>query len=381
MSEKIRIPFSRPALFGNEEIYIKEAITHHQLAGDGPFTKKCQTWLESLTGTKKAFLTTSGTHALEMVALLMDIKERDEIIMPSYTFSSTANAFALRGAHIVFVDIRPDTMNIDEKLIEPAITKRTKAIVPVHYAGVGCEMASIMEIAHRHDLFVVEDAAQGMMSTYAGSFLGTIGHFGAYSFHETKNYTCGEGGVALINKVDHIERAEIIREKGTNRSQFFRGETDKYTWQDVGSSWLPSELNAAFLFAQIEMAEEVNRDRLKIWSLYKNELHDLQEKGCVELPCIPDECRHNAHIFHIKTRNLDERTLLIDYLRTEGIYAVFHYVPLHASKAGRQFGSFCGEDKFTTKESERLLRLPLYYKMSEADTLFVCQKIKRFFKR
>lgn len=381
MDETIRIPFSKPVISGNEEVYIKEAIVSRRLAGDGIFTKKCESWLKSLTGTKKAFLTTSGTHALEMAALLMDIKEGDEVIMPSYTFSSTANAFILRGAQAVFADIRPDTMNIDERLVEQAVTARTRAIVAVHYAGVGCEMDVIMNIARRHGLFVVEDAAQGMMSAYADRALGTIGHFGAHSFHETKNYTCGEGGAIFINGDEYVERAEIVREKGTNRSQFFRGDVDKYSWQDVGSSWLPGELNAAFLFAQFEMAEEINRDRLKTWDLYWQGLHGLREKGYVELPCIPEKCRHNAHMFYIKVRNLDERTKLIDYLRKEGIYAVFHYVPLHVSKAGQRFGKFCGEDRFTTKESERLLRLPLYYKMSEQDTIFVCDKVKKFFSR
>ncbi len=375
------IPFSKPAITGNEIKYANEAMSKGKLSGDHDFTRMCNSWIEKQTRTRKAFLTTSCTHALEMAALLTDIKDGDEVIMPSYTFVSTANAFVLRGARIVFVDIMPDTMNMDEKLIEQAITDRTRAIVPVHYAGVGCEMDTIMRIARKHNLFVIEDAAQGMMCTYKGMALGAIGDIGTFSFHETKNYTCGEGGAILVNDERFVKRAEIIREKGTNRSQFFRGEVDKYNWQDVGSSWLPSDINAAFLFAQLEMADKITDNRLKSWNLYHERLRSLEEKGCLELPKVPVECNHNGHMYFIKLNNLVERTDAINYLKEKGISAMFHYVPLHSSKAGLRFGRFCGEDKFTTKESERLLRLPLYYGLSTDDINFVCDKIKAFLKR
>lgn len=374
------IPFNRPAITGREIEYIKEVVLSGRLSGDHEFTRKCNSWFENRTKTKKALLTTSCTHALEMAAVLIDLKENDDVIMPSFTFSSTANAFILRGAKVVFIDIRPDTMNIDEKLIERAINSRTKAVIPVHYAGVGCAMDTVMEIAQKYNLFVIEDAAQGMMSTYKGKSLGAIGHIGAYSFHETKNYTCGEGGAILINDDAFVRRAEIIREKGTNRSQFFRGEVDKYSWQDIGSSYLPSELNAAFLYAQLEAADEINENRLHRWNHYYKSLKHLQESGYLELPVVPIECKHNAHMFYIKVKNLVERTKMIDYLKKNGIHAMFHYVPLHSSSAGMKYCIFSGEDKHTTKESERLIRLPLYYNMSIEDISFICYKIEAFYK-
>lgn len=376
------IPFNIPPYIGKEQEYIKQAIEKNKkLCGDGSFTKKCNKWFEDNFGCKKALLTTSCTHALEMVALLIDIKPGDEVIMPSYTFVSTANAFVLRGAKIVFVDIRPDTMNINEELIENAITKRTKAIVPVHYAGISCEMDKIMEIAKKYNLYVIEDAAQGVMSKYKGKALGTIGDFGCYSFHETKNYTMGEGGALLIQNKDFIERAEIIREKGTNRSKFFRGQVDKYTWVDIGSSYLPSELNAAYLYAQLEETENINENRLHTWNIYYKELKDLQERGKIDLPYIPNECKHNAHMFYLKCRNLEERTKFINYLKENNINAVFHYIPLHTSEAGLKYGSFNGEDKYTSKESERLVRLPLYYNMEESKVYYIIDKIIKFYKR
>lgn len=332
-------------------------------------------------GTAKALLTTSCTHATEMAALLMDIKPGDEVIMPSYTFVSTADAFVLRGAKAVFVDIRPDTMNIDENLIENAITERTKAIVPVHYAGVSCEMDKIMEIALKYNLKIVEDAAQGILSTYKGKMLGTIGDFGCYSFHETKNYSMGEGGALLIRDPDYIEKAEIVREKGTNRSKFFRGQIDKYTWVDAGSSYLPSDLNAAYLWAQLEQADKIFDNRMKTWKLYYELLLDLQEQGVISLPVVPENCTHNAHMFYIKTKDLDERTRLIDFLKEQGILAVFHYIPLHTAPAGRKFGVFCGEDRYTTKESERLVRLPMYYGLEEEKVVYIVNKIKDFYSR
>lgn len=376
---KLLIPFNIPPVTGKEEEFMKQAIQNRKLSGDGPFTKKCSEWMESHFDTPKALLTTSCTHALEMAAILLDLEEGDEVIMPSYTFVSTANAFVLRGAKIVFVDIRPDTMNIDETLIEAAVTERTKAIVPVHYAGVSCEMDTIMEIAAKHDLIVIEDAAQGVMSTYNGKALGTIGHMGCYSFHETKNYSSGEGGALLINDARFIERAEIIREKGTNRSRFLRGQVDKYTWVDIGSSYLPSELNAAYLCAQFDSADEINEDRLRSWELYYSMLAPLQEKGKIELPHIPDNCGHNAHMFYIKVRNIEERTALIQYLKEREILSVFHYVPLHSAEAGETYSQFHGEDRFTTKESERLLRLPLFYKLSEENIGYICKQLHSFF--
>lgn len=374
------IPFNRPPYVGREEQYIREAIGNHKICGDGSFTRRCNTWMEENTGTEKALLTTSCTSALEMAALLCKIQPGDEVIMPSYTFVSTADAFVLRGAKIVFIDIRPDTMNIDEALIEAAITERTKAIAVVHYAGVGCEMDTIMDIAKRHSLYVVEDAAQGVNAFYKGKALGTIGDFGCYSFHETKNYSMGEGGAILIQSRDDVEMAEIIREKGTNRSKFFRGEIDKYSWVEAGSSYLPSELNAAYLYAQLEVADEINEKRLAAWKQYYSELKDLEEKGKIDLPYIPAECKHNAHMFYIKARDLEERTSLIRYLKEKGIGAVFHYVPLHSSEAGRRYGRFHGTDKYTTKESDRLVRLPLFYGLTESEISFVTEAVKAFYR-
>lgn len=373
------IPFNIPPYIGTEDNYIKQAIMSRKICGDGEFTKKCNAKLEEITKSKKALITTSGTSALEMAALLADIQPGDEVIMPSYTFVSTANAFVLRGAKIVFVDIRPDTMNIDEKLIEAAVTEKTKAIAPVHYGGVSCEMDTICDIAKRHNLVVIEDAAQGVMSFYKGRALGSIGEFGCYSFHETKNYSMGEGGAVLINHSEDVERAEIIREKGTNRSKFFRGQVDKYTWVDVGSSYLQSELNCAYLYAQIENPDIINNDRLNSWNTYYEMLKPLADKGCIELPFIPEGCTHNAHMFYIKTKDLAERTRLIAYLKQNGIGAVFHYIPLHSSPAGKQFGTFFGEDKYTTKESERLLRLPMYYGLKEEDIEAVVKCIFEFY--
>ncbi len=373
------IPFNIPPYIGTEDNYIKQAIMSRKICGDGEFTKKCNAKLEEITKSKKALITTSGTSALEMAALLADIQPGDEVIMPSYTFVSTANAFVLRGAKIVFVDIRPDTMNIDEKLIEAAVTEKTKAIAPVHYGGVSCEMDTICDIAKRHNLVVIEDAAQGVMSFYKGQALGSIGDFGCYSFHETKNYSMGEGGAVLINHSEDVERAEIIREKGTNRSKFFRGQVDKYTWVDVGSSYLQSELNCAYLYAQIENPDIINNDRLKSWNTYYEMLKPLADKGCIELPFIPEGCTHNAHMFYIKTKDLAERTRLIAYLKQNGIGAVFHYIPLHSSPAGKQFGTFFGEDKYTTKESERLLRLPMYYGLKEEDIKYITKTTYNYY--
>lgn len=371
--------FNVPPHVGRELDYIKEAVEKHKICGDGEFTKRCNAWFEKQTGTKKCLLTTSCTHATELAALLADIKPGDEVIMPSYTFVSTANAFVLRGAIPVFVDIRPDTMNIDENLIEAAITEKTKAIVPVHYAGVSCEMDKILEIAEKYNLVVIEDAAQGMMASYKGKALGTIGDFGCYSFHETKNYSMGEGGALLIRDEKYAEEAEIIREKGTNRSKYYRGQIDKYTWVNYGSSYLPSELNAAYLAAQLDMAEEVNEDRLKSWRLYYELLTPLKEAGKIELPYVPEDCVHNAHMFYIKTKDIEERTALKAYLEEQDIMAVFHYIPLHSSQAGKKFGRFHGEDKYTTRESERLLRLPMYYGLKETDVQYVAKTIKNFY--
>ena len=356
------IPFNKPPFTGNEEKYVLESMKSSKISGDGEFTKRCTQWFEDKLKCKKALLTTSCTHALEMAAILLDIQKDDEVIMPSYTFVSTANAFVLRGAKIVFVDIRPDTMNIDETKIEQAITDKTKAIVPVHYAGVGCEMDTIMDIASRHNLFVVEDAAQGMMSSYKGKALGTIGHLGTYSFHETKNYTsAGEGGLLIINDDKFKDRAEIIREKGTNRSLFFRGMVDKYSWVDIGSSYLMNDVSAAYLWGNLEKADEINNNRLASWQKYYNGLKELEVKGLIELPIIPEGCVHNAHMFYLKVKNLDERTALLKYLKQNDILSVFHYIPLHSSPAGLNFGRFNGVDIYTTKESERLIRLPIYF--------------------
>lgn len=373
------IRFNVPPYVGKETEYMKEAIDSHKICGDGEFTKRCNAWIEEHTGTAKALLTTSGTQALEMAALLSDIQPGDEVILPSYTFVSTANAFVLRGAKLVFVDIRPDTMNIDEKLIEDAITDKTRAIVPVHYAGVGCEMDTIMDIAKRHNLVVVEDAAQGVNAFYKGRALGSIGDYGCFSFHETKNYSMGEGGAILINRPEQIEDAEIIREKGTDRSRFFRGQVDKYTWVNIGSSFLPSDINAAYLMAQLEMADEINENRLQSWAHYNEGLQDLAQEGVIELPYIPEECTHNAHMFYIKTKDMEERKALISYLKERDIAAVFHYVPLHSAPAGLRFGRFHGEDRYTTKESERLLRLPMYYNLSESDQQKVIDAVHGFY--
>lgn len=373
------IRFNVPPYVGKETEYMKAAIDSHKICGDGEFTKRCNAWIEEHTGTAKALLTTSGTQALEMAALLSDIQPVDEVILPSYTFVSTANAFVLRGAKLVFVDIRPDTMNIDEKLIEDAITDKTRAIVPVHYAGVGCEMDTIMDIAKRHNLVVVEDAAQGVNAFYKGRALGSIGDYGCFSFHETKNYSMGEGGAILINRPEQIEDAEIIREKGTDRSRFFRGQVDKYTWVNIGSSFLPSDINAAYLMAQLEMADEINENRLQSWARYNEGLQDLAQEGVIELPYIPEECAHNAHMFYIKTKDMEERKALISYLKERDIAAVFHYVPLHSAPAGLRFGRFHGEDRYTTKESERLLRLPMYYNLSESDQQKVIDAVHGFY--
>ena len=373
------IRFNVPPYVGKETEYMKAAIDSHKICGDGEFTKRCNAWIEEHTGTAKALLTTSGTQALEMAALLSDIQPGDEVILPSYTFVSTANAFVLRGAKLVFVDIRPDTMNIDEKLIEDAITDKTRAIVPVHYAGVGCEMDTIMDIAKRHNLVVVEDAAQGVNAFYKGRALGSIGDYGCFSFHETKNYSMGEGGAILINRPEQIEDAEIIREKGTDRSRFFRGQVDKYTWVNIGSSFLPSDINAAYLMAQLEMADEINENRLQSWTRYNEGLQDLAQKGVIVLPYIPEECAHNAHMFYIKTKDMEERKALISYLKERDIAAVFHYVPLHSAPAGLRFGRFHGEDRYTTKESERLLRLPMYYNLSESDQQKVIDAVHGFY--
>lgn len=374
------INFNVPPVVGNELKYMEEAMQNRKICGDGMFTKKCSAWMEEKTGTAKALLTTSCTHAIEMSAILSNIQPGDEVIMPSYTFVSTADAFVLRGAKVVFVDIRPETMNIDERLIEEAVTERTKAIVPVHYAGVSCKMDEICEIAKRHNLFVIEDAAQGVMSFYKGKPLGTIGDYGCYSFHETKNYSMGEGGALLIKDPENIERAEIIREKGTNRSKFFRGQIDKYTWMDAGSSYLPSDLNAAYLWAQLEKAEGVLNDRMASWNLYNQLLKELEEEGYIRLPEIPEECTHNAHMFFIKTKDLEERQNLISFLKAKGVGAVFHYIPLHSAPAGKKYGEFFGKDIYTTSESERLLRLPLYYGLKEQDVMYITEQVRKFYK-
>ncbi len=373
------INFNVPPFTGKEMGYIRECVENQKICGDGAYTKKCNEWIEKKTGTAKCLLTTSCTHATELAALLADIQPGDEVIMPSYTFVSTADAFVLRGAVPVFVDIRPDTMNIDEKLIEAAITERTKAIVPVHYAGVSCEMDAIMDIAKRHNLMVIEDAAQGIMSTYKGKALGTMGDFGAFSFHETKNYSMGEGGALLIRDEKYIEEAEIIREKGTNRSKFFRGQIDKYTWVNFGSSYLPSDMNAAYLYAQLEMAEEINDHRLECWRRYYELLQPLADEGCIELPYIPEGCVHNAHMFYIKAKDIEERTELIGFLKERGVMSVFHYIPLHSAPAGLKYGRFHGQDLFTTKESERLTRLPMFYKLTLEEVEYICEQVKAFY--
>ena len=373
------IPFNKPPYIGKESEYVLDAVNKGHISGDGEYTKKCAKKLEELSGTKRALLTTSCTHATEMAALLSDIKPGDEVIMPSYTFVSTADAFVLRGAIPVFVDIRPDTMNIDETLIEDAITLKTKAIVPVHYAGVGCEMDTIMDIARRHNLTVIEDAAQAIASTYKGKALGTFGDFGCYSFHETKNISMGEGGALLIQNEDLVEPAEIIREKGTNRAKFFRGQIDKYTWVNYGSSYLPSDMNAAYLWAQLENLDIIQKKRLSVWNRYKEGLSELEKREYIELGMVPDECTNNAHMFYIKVRDLENRTDLLNFLKENGIQAVFHYVPLHSAPAGRKFGRFNGEDRYTTKESERLVRLPLFYSISDEEVEYIIDKLKAYF--
>ena len=372
------IDFNRPAFLGKETEYIKQAVNNGKLCGDGEFTKKCSKWMSDELGTRYSLLTTSCTHALEMAAYLCDLNPGDEVIMPSYTFVSTADAFVLRGAKIVFVDIRPETMNIDERLIEGAITKKTRVIAPVHYAGVACEMDTINEIAKKYSLKVVEDAAQGVHAYYKGRALGTIGDFGCFSFHETKNYTMGEGGALLFQKDEYLERAEILREKGTDRSKFFRGQVDKYTWVDFGSSYLPSELNAAYLYAQLEQADKIDEHRIAIWNLYNERLAQLEEAGYIERPFVPDYAKHNAHMFYIKVKDLSVRSRLIAFLKENGVHSVFHYIPLHSAAAGRKFGRFCGDDVYTTRESERLMRLPMHYGLSLDDANYVVDMIYRF---
>lgn len=373
------INFNVPPYVDTAMDYIKECVENQKICGDGAYTKKCNQWIEDRTGTTKCLLTTSCTHATELAALLAEVKVGDEIIMPAYTFVSTADAFVLRGAVPVFVDIRPDTMNIDEKLIEDAITEKTKAIVPVHYAGVACEMDTIMDIAKRHNLIVIEDAAQGIMASYKGKPLGTIGDFGCFSFHETKNYSMGEGGALLVRDEQNVENAEIIREKGTNRSKFFRGQIDKYTWVNFGSSYLPSDMNAAYLYSQLELADEINDARLACWERYKENLTPLAEAGKIELPTIPEGCVHNAHMFYIKAKDIEERSELIAYLKENGILSVFHYIPLHTAPAGLKYARFHGEDKYTTRESERLTRLPMYYGLTLEQVDYICNMVKKFY--
>ena len=373
------INFNVPPYTGKELDYMKEAVENHKICGDGPFTKKCDVWIEKRFGTKKALLTTSGSTALDMAALMCGIKPGDEVILPSFTFSSTANSFVLAGATLVFIDIRPDTMNMDETKIEVAVTEKTKVICPVHYAGVACEMDTIMDIAKRHNLMVVEDAAQAVMSTYKGKACGTIGDFGCFSFHETKNYSMGEGGAILINNSNYIEKAEILREKGTNRSQFYRGQVAKYNWVDFGDSYLQSDINAAYLWAQLEMADKINENRLKTWNTYYEAFKSLQDQRIIELPTIPEGCVHNAHMFYLKTKDLDTRQSFIKFMRNNEIGCVFHYVPLHSAPAGIKYGRFNGVDKYTTADSDRLVRLPMYYNMDKNDLKKVIDKTLEFF--
>ena len=375
------INFNIPPFVGPEMDYIRKAIENNKICGDGEFTKKCHKWIKDMTGTSKALLTTSCTHALEMAAILCDIKPGDEVIMPSYTFVSTADAFVGRGATIVFVDVRPDTMNIDETKIEAAITEKTKVIVPVHYAGVACEMDTIMALAAKYNLKVVEDAAQGVTATYKGQQLGTIGDFGCYSFHETKNYSMGEGGALLIKNPADIEKAEIIREKGTDRSKFFRGQVDKYTWVDYGSSYLPSDMNAASLWAQLENWKTIFDSRMHVWDCYYEALRDLGDKGLFELPVIPENCGHNAHMFYLKCKSLEERTAFIEHMKKGNVFPVFHYIPLHSAPAGMKYGRFHGEDVYTPAESERLVRLPLYYNMAQEDIDRVIELVREFYSK
>ena len=375
------VDFNVPPCVGNEIEYVKQAIESHKICGDGQFTKKCHQWMEERFNAQKVLLTTSGTTALDMAMLLCDLQPGDEVILPSYTFSSTATSAVLAGAKLVFVDVRPDTMNIDENKIEDAITDRTKVIIAMHYAGVACEMDTIMDIAKRHNLIVVEDAAQGVMSKYKGKYLGTIGTFGCYSFHETKNYSMGEGGALVINDPEYNERAEILREKGTNRAKFFRGQVDKYTWVDFGDSYLPSELNAAYLWAQLLNADEINDNRIATWNRYYQGLQTMAKEGKFEIPTVPEECEHNAHMFYLKCKDLKERSEFIKFMKEKELYCVFHYIPLHSAPAGEKFGRFDGEDEFTTKESERLVRLPMYYGLREDQVDLVVEGIKEFFSK
>lgn len=375
------VDFNVPPCVGNEIEYVKQAIESHKICGDGQFTKKCHQWMEDRFNAQKVLLTTSGTTALDMAMLLCDLQPGDEVILPSYTFSSTATSAVLAGAKLVFVDVRPDTMNIDENKIEDAITDRTKVIIAMHYAGVACEMDTIMDIAKRHNLIVVEDAAQGVMSKYKGKYLGTIGTFGCYSFHETKNYSMGEGGALVINDPEYNERAEILREKGTNRAKFFRGQVDKYTWVDFGDSYLPSELNAAYLWAQLLNADEINDNRIATWNRYYQGLQTMAKEGKFEIPTVPEECEHNAHMFYLKCKDLKERSEFIKFMKEKELYCVFHYIPLHSAPAGEKFGRFDGEDEFTTKESERLVRLPMYYGLRKDQVDLVVEGIKEFFSK
>ena len=375
------VDFNVPPCVGNEIEYVKQAIESHKICGDGQFTKKCHQWMEERFNAQKVLLTTSGTTALDMAMLLCDLQPGDEVILPSYTFSSTATSAVLAGAKLVFVDVRPNTMNIDETKIEDAITDKTKVIIAMHYAGVACEMDTIMDIAKRHNLIVVEDAAQGVMSKYKGKHLGTIGTFGCYSFHETKNYSMGEGGALVINNSEYNERAEILREKGTNRAKFFRGQVDKYTWVDFGDSYLPSELNAAYLWAQLLNADEINGNRIATWNRYYQELQAMAMEGKFEIPTVPKECEHNAHMFYLKCKDLKERSEFIKFMKEKELYCVFHYIPLHSAPAGEKFGRFDGEDEFTTKESERLVRLPMYYGLRKDQVDLVVEGIKEFFSK
>lgn len=374
------IPFNKPPVLGTELACVAQAMKSRKLSGDGPFALKCAQWMEKTTGSHRALLTPSCTHALELAALLLKLQPGDEVILPSYTFPSTAAAFALRGARLVFIDIRPDTLNIDETLIEAAVTARTRAIVPVHYAGVGCEMDTIAAIAKQRRLAVVEDAAQAVTATYKGRKLGAIGDIGCFSFHESKNLSMGEGGAILLRDPGMADQAEILREKGTDRSRFFRGETQRYTWLELGSSYLPSELNAAFLYAQLEQAEAVTQNRMRSWNQYYAGLRLLRQKGRLELPAVPEGCAHNAHMFYVKLRNEEERARLIEHLRQREIMSVFHYIPLHSSRAGRAYGRFHGTDRYTTSESLRVLRLPLYYGLAKEDCARILQAIEDFFR-
>lgn len=372
------VPFNKAVYLPDALEYVTNAVASYHIAGDGEYTKLCSQWMEERFRAKKVLLTTSCTSALEMTAILLDIQPGDEVIMPSYTFVSTANAFVLRGAKIVFIDIRPDTMNLNENLIEDAISEKTRAIVVVHYAGVACEMDRITEIAKKYEIPIVEDAAQGVMASYKGRALGTIGDFGCYSFHETKNYTMGEGGALVINNEKYIERAEIIWEKGTNRTKFYRGEIDKYSWVDKGSSFVPSEFNVSYLYGQLQIADSINDDRRASWEFYYKNLAEMQEKGIISLPVVPEECIHNAHMFYIKFADLPTRSEFIKYMRKCGISCVFHYVPLHSSNAGKKYGVFSGKDYYTTKESNRLVRIPMYYKLGLEEKEEIIKKILRF---